>query len=147
MIKIKTKLKKLTYLFLALIIFACSDDDSSDNNSSNTIEGRWNLTSTITNGTGDLLSSCDLQSYMLLSENNSGIFYQYYTDDPETEPCGLDVTYSVNLEYITNNTYSMTLVSNYDGYSETGTAEINNNILLYSISYGQDNFEVRFVKE
>ena len=25
-------MKKLTYLFLALIIFACSDDDSSDSN-------------------------------------------------------------------------------------------------------------------
>ena len=35
-------MKKLTYLFLALLIVACSSDDNSNSSS---IDGRWNLTS------------------------------------------------------------------------------------------------------
>ena len=34
-------MKKLTYLFLALIIFACSSDDSTNNN--NSIVGNWQI--------------------------------------------------------------------------------------------------------
>ena len=138
-------MKKLL-LLSALFLFACSDDDNSNSSS---IEGRWNLTSEKVNGVDSNLDSCSLQSYMLLSENGSGLYYIYYTDfpdDPQIEPCGLDDTFNVSSTYITNNSFSMTWNYDVDDF-EQGTAEINNNILTFSSLYYGDNYETVFTKE
>ena len=85
-------MKKLLYLFLALS-FACSSDDDASNTS---IDGNWQLTSVKKNGQS-IHDSCDLESYMVIDVDNSGTFFQYYSDDPATEPCGLDATYNFSV--------------------------------------------------
>jgi len=138
-------MKKLILLSVFLI-FACSDDDNSNLSS---IEGKWNLTSEKINGIDLNINSCSLQSYMLLSENGSGLFYIYYTDypnDPTIEPCGLDETIDVSSTYITNNRFSMTWKYDIDDIQD-GTAEINNNILTFSSLYYGDDYEIVFTKE
>jgi hypothetical protein len=138
-------MKKLL-LLSALLIFACSDDDNSNSSS---IEGRWNLTLQKVNGIDSNLNSCNLESYMLLSENGSGLYYIYYTDypdDPQIEPCGLDDTFNVSSTFITNNSFSMTWNYDVDDIEE-GTAEINSNILTFLSLYDGDNYETVFTKE
>ena len=138
-------MKKLL-LLSALFIFACSDDDNSNSSS---IEGRWNLTLQKVNGIDSNLDSCSLESYMLLSENGSGLYYIYYTDfpdDTQIEPCGLDDTFNVSSTFITNNSFSMTWNYDVDDIEE-GTAEINSNILTFLSLYDGDNYETVFTKE
>jgi hypothetical protein len=138
-------MKKLL-LLSALLIFACSDDDNSNSSS---IEGRWNLTLQKVNGIDSNLDSCSLESYMLLSENGSGLYYIYYTDfpdDTQIEPCGLDDTFNVSSTFITNNSFSMTWNYDVDDIEE-GTAEINSNILTFLSLYDGDNYETVFTKE
>ena len=73
-------MKKL-FLLSALLTLTCSSDDSNDNNNSTSVEGTWNLTSISENGV-EVHDSCDLESYMVISESNTGTYYQYYSDDP-----------------------------------------------------------------
>jgi len=140
-------MKKLILLLFISFVFTCSNDD--DNSSATTIEGKWNLTSQYINGIVQSIDSCTLQSYMLLSEQGSGLYYIYYSDfpeNPEIEPCGLDVTFNVNSSYITDNTFSMTW--DYGGGDiENGSAEINNNTLIFTSAYDGDNYETIFTKE
>ena len=141
-------MKKLL-LLSALLVFACSSDEGYDNSNSSSIEGRWNLTSQKINGINSNLDSCTLQSYMLLSENGSGLYYIYYTDfpdNPEIEPCGLDDTFDVNSTYITNNSFAMTWDYG-EGDIESGTADVNNNSLTFTSLYDGDNYETTFVKD
>ena len=139
-------MKKLILLLFIPLVFTCSDDDNLNTSS---IEGRWNLNSQSINGIAQSIDSCSLQSYMLLSEEGSGIYYLYYTDfpdNPEIEPCGLDDTFDVSSSYITENTFSMTFDYG-GGDTENGTAEINNNTLTFTSIYDGDNYETSFTKE
>ncbi|MAP05622.1 MAG: hypothetical protein CMP79_03155 [Formosa sp.] len=97
-------MKKLT-LLSALLIFACSSDDS-DNSNSKSFEGRWNLNSISENGV-EIHDSCDLETYMVLSESNTGTYHQYYSDDPDTEPCGLDATYQLTWSQVNGSNYNI----------------------------------------
>ena len=137
-------MKKLTTISL-ILLFSCSSNDSSENS----IEGKWNFTGLKTNGADYNLDSCSLQSYMLLSENGSGLYYIFYTDypdNPEIEPCGLDDTYNVSSTYITGNSFSMTW--DYGGGDvENGTAELNNNTLIFKSIYDGVNYENSFTKD
>ena len=45
-------MKKLVYLFLTVLIVACSGDDSNNNNVTNSLEGRWDYTSSYDDGLG-----------------------------------------------------------------------------------------------
>ena len=96
-------MKKLI-LLSALLIFACSSDN--DNSNSTSFEGRWNLNSISENGV-EIHNSCDLETYMVLSESNNGIYYQYYSDDPDTEPCGLDATYQLTWSQVNGSNYNI----------------------------------------
>jgi hypothetical protein len=49
-------MKKLLYLFLTVLIVGCSDDDSNNNNVTNSLEGRWDYTSSYDDGLG---GDCD----------------------------------------------------------------------------------------
>ena len=97
-------MKNLFYLILLACVLSCSDGDDNNYNSNLTsIAGKWNLSSQSYNGIAENLSSCDLESYMQMSNNGSGIYYIYYTDfpdNPEIEPCGLDSTFDVISTYI-----------------------------------------------
>ena len=141
-------MKKLL-LLSALLIFACSSDDSDDNSNLTSIEGKWNLSSQTYNGLTENLNSCDLESYMQLSNNGSGLYYMYYTDfpdNPEIEPCGLDSTFDVSSSLISNNTFSMTWDYG-DGDNEVGEAVINDNILTFTSVYEGANYVTTFTKD
>ena len=141
-------MKKLLLLF-ALLIFACSNDEGYDNSNPTSIEGKWNLSSQIYNGIAENLNSCDLETYMQLSNNGSGFLYVYYTDfpdNPEIEPCGLDDTYVVDSSLISNNTFSMTWDYG-DGDYGVGEAVINNNTLTFTLVYEGDNYVTIFTKD
>ena len=65
-------MKKLI-LLSALLIFACSSDDSNDNNT-NSIDGRWNIVSITENGVQIELNSCTVQTYMMLDNGQGSVF-------------------------------------------------------------------------
>jgi len=117
-------MKKLIYLFLTALIVACSSDDGG----SVSFVGNWQLNSISENGV-DIHDSCDLESYMVLTETNTGGFYQFYSDDPATEPCGLDVVYSLTWSQVDGSNYQIT-----DEFGTTGTAVLTNVLTLYSNS-------------
>mgnify|MGYP006091285233 FL=1 len=108
-------MKKLIYLFLTVLIVACSGDDSNnandtndgDSNSTQNLVGTWQLNSISVNGV-DGGDSCSLESYMILTNSNTGVYYQYYSDDPATEPCGLDVSYDLTWSQIEGSSYLIT---------------------------------------
>ncbi len=87
-----------------MLIFSCSS--SSDSSNSTSFEGRWNLNSISENGV-EIHDSCDLETYMVLSESNIGTYYQYHSDDPDTEPCGLDVTYKLTWSKVNGSNYNI----------------------------------------
>ena len=102
-------MKKLL-LLSALLIFACSsdDDNSNDSDDSNSIEGGWDFISSTDCGENDESDSCDLESYMTLT-NGTGQAYIYDNEDEngDTGPCQFigifDISYSVgssNQNYI-----------------------------------------------
>ena len=102
-------MKKL-FLLSALLTLACSSDDSNDNNNSTSVEGTWNLNSILENGV-EVHDSCDLETSIVISESNTGTYYQYYSDDPETEPCGLDATYQLILSQVNGSNYTISFDS------------------------------------
>ena len=137
-------MKKLL-LLSALFIFACSSDDSN----STSIEGKWNLNSQSYNNIPENLNSCDIESYMQLSDNGLGLYYIYYTDfpnNPEIEPCGFDGTFDVSSSLISNNTFSMTWDYG-EGDIEVGEAVINNNTLTFTSVYEDYNIVTTFTKD
>ena len=140
-------MKKLL-LLSALLVLACTSDDSNDSNSTS-IDGKWNLNSQLYNNNPENLNTCDLESYMQLSNNGSGLYYIYYTDFPEDldiEPCGFDNPFDVSSSLISNNTFSMTWDYG-DGDIEVGEAIINNNTLTFTSVYEDDNYVTTFTKD
>ena len=103
-------MKKLLSLS-ALLIFACSSDDSASDDSTS-IEGRWNFISSTDCGEIDENNdSCDLESYMTLNNGFGEItFYDNRDENENPIPCQIvayfDVTYSAssnNQNYILYN--------------------------------------------
>lgn len=97
-------MKKLIYLFLTVLIVSCSGDSSNDSNTS--IVGNWQLTAMLESGI-PIHDSCDLESNMTLSITNTGRYNQYYSDDPATEPCGLDGVLDMTWSKDSPSTYSL----------------------------------------
>ena len=67
-------MKKLTYLFLAFLIVACSDDqgnNANDDNSNDPILGTWSLVSWELDGQIQNLDSCDFLSYIMFNSDLS----------------------------------------------------------------------------
>ena len=121
-------MKKLIYLFLTVLIVACSSDDSSNNNVTNSLEGRWDYTSSYDDGLG---GDCDW--YFSLENNGIGVEYDYEDYDPntqETVECYLFSAAEVTYTNIENNTYIFNLIYS-DGYVYTLNATLNNNTLTF----------------
>ncbi len=122
-------MKKL-FLLSALLIFACSSDDDNSNDSSS-IEGRWSFISSTDCGENDASNdSCDLESYMTLT-NGTGQATIYDNEDENGNigPCQLvgsfDVSYSVgssNQNYIFSIQGGEALSAVVDGNTLTLTA-------------------------
>jgi hypothetical protein len=129
-------MKKIILLSVLLVI-ACTSEDNDNTNTS--IEGRWNLTSSSVEEIG----VCSQQTYMQLSNNNSGVLYEYYTDfpdNPEIEPCGLDGAYDISYSQISDNTYNFILDYG-GGDTESAEATVSDNVLtLFSSDEGFDVF-------
>ena len=139
-------MKNILYLFLAVTIFACSTDSDGNSNTSS-VEGRWNLTLSSNNGIEENLNYCDLETYIELNNDGSGLGYVYYTDtpnNPEIEPCGLDFTFNITFSETSNNVYSMNWEDN--DFNVTGTADVNNNILTFNYTDEGEYFESNFTK-
>ena len=67
-------MKKLTYLFLAFLIVACSDDqgnNANDDSSNEPILGTWSLVSWELDGQIQNLDSCDFLSYIMFNSDLS----------------------------------------------------------------------------
>ena len=126
-------MKKLLYLFLALS-FACSSDDDESNTS---IDGNWQLTSIKENGQS-IHDSCDLESYMVIDVDNSGTYFQYYSDYPATEPCGLDATYNFSVSAGSSS-------SNYNWILEGVSSPLVLNGNTLQLTFGSDEV-LEFVK-
>ena len=96
-------MKKLLFLFMlpALGFVSCSGDDEVDS-----IVGRWNLFSiTDYNNQKENLNSCDLQTFLNFNIDGKGkfnLFYTDYPDNPEIEPCGIDVIWDFTYSYEKN---------------------------------------------
>ena len=137
-------MKKILYLFLAVTIFACSTDSDGNSNTSS-VEGRWNLTLSSNNGIEENLNYCDLETYIELNNDGSGIGYVYYTDTPDnSETCGLDFTFDITFSETSNNVYSMNWEDN--DFNVTGTADVNNTILTFNYTDEGEYFESNFTK-
>jgi len=84
-------MKKLIYLFLTVLVAACSGDDSNSDSGDNTssLAGIWNLTS-VTNADGpiDLEATCANENYLDLNDT-SGTIYFHFNEDSEGNvvPC------------------------------------------------------------
>ena len=126
-------MKKLLLLSV-LLIFACSSDN--DNSNSTSFEGRWNLNSILENGV-EVHNSCDLESYMELSGSNNGMYYQYYSDDPDTEPCGLDAIYQLTWSQVNGSNYNISF-----DFGDSFPAVLTN---VLTIDFG-DGEEIIFIK-
>ena len=87
-------MKKLIYLFLTLLVVACSGDDSNsdsgdNNNNTSSLAGIWNLTS-VTNADGpvDLEVTCSNENYLLLNDTSGTIYFHFNEDsDGNVVPC------------------------------------------------------------
>ena len=73
-------MKKLTYLFLALIIFACSSDDSTNNN--NSIVGNWQISDNpddfLSNSISETMSYDEYVSFLTENALADGNSYECY---------------------------------------------------------------------
>lgn len=127
--------KKLIYLFI-FIAFGCS---SNEENVDTTISGSWQLVSIKSNGT-EVHDSCDLQSNMDLFTDNGGIYNQYYSDNPATEPCDLDGAY--NVTWLENSSSVFTITIAGAAYSSI----LNGNYLELTFNDGSDINALQFVK-
>ena len=47
---------------------------------------------------------------MTISITNTGKYYQYFSDDPATEPCGLDVVLDMTWSEGSSSTYNISFV-------------------------------------
>ena len=137
---------KSIVLLLSFIFFieSCNNNDNSDALS---IEGRWNLSSISVNSFNEQLNSCDLETYIELFGDGSGLEYLYYTDtpnNPNIEPCGLDLISDVNYTSNpnSNNTFSFTITYGPNNDYITGDALIIENRLVFTGSYPFEQDEV-----
>ena len=125
-------MKKLLYIFLTVLIFACSGEDSNNNsnNGSNvSIEGKWNFISITDCGNPVEQDDCDLESYMLL-ENGDGMYFNFDTELPDGDsgPVPCQVVGTANITYFAvpnTNTYNFIV----DGVVDIGT--ISGNTLTF----------------
>ena len=137
-------MKKLLFLFTAILFISCSGDDDNDSKS---IIGRWNLSTFLFNQEQEILNSCDIQSYLEITENGTGKYYLFYSDDLEIEPCGLDVIYDLTYS-LRGDGKTYTMIFDYgDGDYQTGDVVINNNTLTFTSEYDGNNHIITFIKD
>ena len=114
---------KKILLLSALLIFACSSDDSTSDDSTS-IEGRWNLDYYTDCGTPDpTMSTCELSSYIIFN-NGSGELIGYSDDEGFTD-CLPEEAIELTYDTMPNNpnTYIVT-----DGFDPI-TCTVNGNTL------------------
>ena len=129
-------MKKLLYLFLTVLIVACSGDDSNNNsnNGSNlSINGKWNYVSQT--DCGEIYQyddDCDLEGYLLL-ENGDGMAFDYDDYDEENGT-------SIPCQIVNNEEFTYISVPNtntYDFITDNGVfvGTVNGNTLSFITVY------------
>ena len=88
-------MKKLIYLFLTVLVVACSGDNNNNtssgdnNNNTSSLAGIWDLTS-VTNADGpvDLEVTCSNENYLVLNDTSGTIYFHFNEDsDGNVVPC------------------------------------------------------------
>ena len=140
-------MKKLIYLFLTVLVVACSGDDSNSDSGDNTssLAGIWNLTSQ-TNAAGpvDLEATCANENFIELNDT-SGTIYFHFNEDSEGNivPCflaGTDTCTYTNTP-AGSNQYLLTISA---GVVLSG--ELNSNETILSI-INEDDEVMNFTKQ
>ena len=143
-------MKKLIYLFLTVLVVACSGDDSNsdsgdNNNNTSSLAGIWNLTSQ-TNAAGpiDLEATCANENYLDLNDT-SGTIYFHFNEDSEGNvlPCYVSRTGTCTYTNTPagSNQY---LLTTGDGFVLSG--ELNSNGTILSI-INEDGDVMNFTKQ
>ena len=139
-------MKKLIYLFLTVLIVACSSEDDGGDNSNDesnvSIEGRWNYTSYVDDGEQATVVGCELQNYLML-DGGSGTFY-YYEEAGAEDDCVLWLTDEVTYEAGSNaNIYRFYYPS--EGYYLDG--ELNGNTLTIKYENLGEDFDDIYTRD
>ena len=144
-------MKKLIYLFLTVLIVACSGDDSNsdsgdNNNNTSSLVGTWNLTS-ILDGNGvaqDIQATCANENFIELNDT-SGTIYFHFNEDSEGNvvPCYVSRTGTCTYTNTPagSNQY---LLTTGDGFVLSG--ELNSNGTVLSI-INEDDDVLNFTKQ
>lgn len=137
-------MNKLLFLFATLLLVSCSSGDSANSDS---IVGKWYLSTLLFNQEQEILDNCDIQSYLEITTGESGKYYLYYSDDLETEPCGLDIIYDLTYYRVDGSkNYKLTFEFGDDDY-QTGDVVINNDTLTFTSEYDGNIYIYTFLKD
>ena len=137
-------MNKLLFLFATLLLVSCS---SGDNANSDSIVGKWYLSTSLFNEEQEILDNCDIQSYLEITTGESGKYYLYYSDDLETEPCGLDIIYDLTYYRVdSSKNYKLTFEFGDDDY-QTGDVVINSDTLTFTSEYDGNIYIYTFLKD
>ena len=143
-------MKKLLYLFLTVLMVACSGDDSNsdsgdNNNNTFSLVGTWNLTSILVNGVAQILdATCAYENFIELNDT-SGTIYFHFNEDSEGNvvPCYVSRTGTCTYTNTPagSNQY---LLTTGDGFVLSG--ELNSNGTVLSI-INEDDDVLNFTKQ
>ena len=140
-------MKKLIYLFLTVLVVACSGDDSNSDSGDNTssLAGIWNLTSQ-TNAAGpvDLEATCANENYLVLNDTSGTIYIHFNEDsDGNVVPCFVADTDTCTYTNTPagSNQYLLTISA-----GDVLISELNSNGTVLSI-INEDGDDMNFTKQ
>ena len=142
-------MKKLLYLFLTVLMVACSGDDSNsdsgdNNNNTFSLVGTWNLTSILVNGVAQILdATCAYENFIELNDTSGTIYFHFNEDSEGPVPCFLSSTetFTYTNTPAGSNQY---LLTTGDGFVLSG--ELNSNGTVLSI-INEDDDVLNFTKQ
>jgi len=140
-------MKKLIYLFLTVLVVACSGDDSNSDSGDNTssLAGIWNLTS-VTNAAGpvDFEATCSNENYLVLNDTSGTIYIHFNEDsDGNVVPCFVADTDTCTYTNTPagSNQYLLTISA-----GDVLISELNSNGTVLSI-INEDGDDMNFTKQ
>ncbi|MFT4943228.1 MAG: hypothetical protein ACJAYD_000812 [Patiriisocius sp.] len=138
-------MKKLIYLFLTVLIVACSSDDSNDG-SNVSIEGRWNYTSNTDEGQPAEISDCELQNYLLV---DSGLadYYFYLNEDENGNETDCFLYGTIEASYVVDANNSNVYIFTFDDSGESLVGTLSGNTLTFVEEYEEYNEITVFTRD
>ena len=126
-------MKKFIILLIVPLLFfnSCEEEEETSSN----LIGTWFHTQSIYDGEPQPRNSCDTSSTLDVVSNTDIHYNEYYSDDLEIEPCGLDGVYECEISESDN---LMTII--FGDATILGNYSIDGNTLTYSI-FQVDNID------